>query len=471
MEFFHRKATMTVAQAFPRVAGRFVCLLAFSCATLLRAGTSASSAENDDWAAAESDQTAGEPLLNYESAWRPAFHDSLDERSKLTGNWFGARDRWTDRGVALDVNLTEFFQGVASGGKDQTFNYGGKLDYYLDIDGDKAGLGDGFLVSMHAETRYGDDVNSSTGMLTFANFNMALPRSEETLTSVTKFIVSKSLSDECTIFAGKINTLDDFLLNFTGRNGIDRFMNSGMVANVINARSVPYTTYGAGFSLVRDQAPGFSFVIRDPNNHPTTFDLDRLFADGVLLSGTVKIPIAPFSLSGNQNFGVNWNSRTFDSVDPASFVIVPGQGIVAGQTSGSWALWYNFDQYLWVSKSDPEVGWGVFGMTGISDGNPNPIGWNATLGVGGSSLIRGRQRDTFGLGFFCVGLSDNFKRLLAGPLAPPGLAQRNEQGIELFYNASLKRWCHLTSDIQIVRPSTINIDATVIIGMRLQINL
>jgi porin len=460
---------MTVAQTFPRVAGSFVCLLAFSCATLLRADATAFSAENDDCVAAESDQTAGAPPVIFESALLPAFQDSFEERTKFTGDWFGARDRWTDRGVVLDANLTQFFQGVASGGKDQTFEYGGKLDYYLNIDGDKAGLGDGFLVSMHAETRYGDDVNSSTGMFTFANFNMALPKSGETLTSVTKFIASKSLSDECIIFAGKINTLDDFLLSFTGRNGIDRFMNSGMVANVINARTVPYTTYGAGLSLVHDQAPGFSFVIRDPNNHPTTLDLDRLFADGVLLSGTVKIPVTPFSLSGNQNFGVNWNSRKFNSVDPSSFVIVPGQGIVAGQTSGSWALWYNFDQYLWVSESDPTMGWGVFGMTGISDGNPNPIGWNATIGVGGSSLIRGRQRDTFGVGYFCVGLSDSFKSLLAGPLAPPGLAQRNEQGVELFYNASLNRWCHLTSDLQIVQPSTINLDTTVIVGMRLQI--
>ena len=117
----------------------------------------------------------------------------------------------------------------------------------------------------------------------------------KTLTGVTKFIVSQSLSDECVVFAGKINTLDDFELNFTGRNGIDRFMNSGIVANIINARTVPYSTYGAGFSVVRDQAPGFSFVVRDPNNHATTCDLDELFADGVLLSGTVKIPVAPLA--------------------------------------------------------------------------------------------------------------------------------------------------------------------------------
>ena len=460
---------MTVAQTFPRFAGRLACILELSCATILCAITPSLFAAEEDSVVAESDQNAGNISPNSDSALPAADCDSFDERLKLTGDWFAAKDRWCGRGVTLDTNLTQFFQGVASGGKEQVFEYGGKLDYYLNIDGDKSGLRDGFLVSIHAETRYGEDINPDTGMLTFANFNMAFPKAGENATGVTKFIVSQSLSDECVVFAGKINTLDDFELNFTGRNGIDRFMNSGMVANIINARTVPYSTYGTGFSVIRDQAPGFSFVVRDPNNHATTCDLDELFADGVLLSGTVKIPVAPFGLPGNRNFGVNWNSREFTSVDPSSFVIVPGQGIVAGEISGSWAMWYNFDQYLWVSESDPTVGWGVFGMTGISDGDPNPIGWNATLGIGGSSLIPGRQRDTFGLGYFHVGLSNDFKDLLAGPLAPPGLAQRDEQGVELFYNASLKRWCHLTSDLQIVQPSTINLDTTVLVGMRLMI--
>ena len=311
---------------------------------------------------AESGQIAGNISQDSDSALPASDRDSFYERLNPTVDWFASKDR-SSRGVTLDTNPTQFFQGVASGGKEQVFKYGGKLDYYLNIDGDKTGFRDGFLVSIHAETRYGEDINPDTGMLTFANFNMAFPKAGENATGVTKFIVSQSLSDECVVFAGKINTLDDFELNFTGHNGIDRFMNSGIVANIINARTVPYSTYGTGFSVGRDDTPGFSFVVRDPNNHATTCDLDDLFADGVLLSSTVKIPVTPFDLPGNRNFGVNWNSRKFTSVDPSSFIIVPGQGLVAGEISGSWALWYNFDQYLWVSESDPTVGWGVFGMT------------------------------------------------------------------------------------------------------------
>jgi hypothetical protein len=53
-------------------------------------------------------------------------------------------------------------------------------------------------------------------------------------------------------------------------------------------------------------------------------------------------------------------------------------------------------------------------MTGISDGNPNPIEWNLTLGVGGNSLIPGRERDTFGAACFYLGLSSEFKDLQIG---------------------------------------------------------
>ena len=400
----------------------------------------------------------------------PDFGGPMLSRQYLSGDWYGRRDQLAEDGITLDVNHTQFFQSVAAGGVEQDAKYGGKVDYFLKYDGDTSSYWDGFSASMHAETRYGEDVNAIDGMLSFGNFNMAFPKAGENVTAITAVSLSQSITDNFTVFAAKVNSLDDFELNFTGRNGIDRFMNSAAVANIINARTVPYSTYGVGFTVFREKEPLFIFVVRDPDNHATTLDLDELFANGVLLSGTLKILVTPGGLPGHQNFGVNWSSRDYTSVDPASYVNVPGQGIVAPLESGSWALWYNFDQYLWVSPSDADVGWGVFGMTGISDGNPNPIEWNLTLGIGGNSLIPGRERDTFGIACFYLGLSSDFKSLLAGPLAPPGLAQQDELGVDLFYNVPLAPWCHLTGDLQVVRPSTENIDTTVLAGLRLKVS-
>ena len=106
----------------------------------------------------------------------------------------------------------------------------------------------------------------------------------------------------------------------------------------------------------------------------------------------------------------------------------------------------------------------MFGQYGISDGNPNPIRFVANLGVGGRSPLRFRTYDTFGVGFFYTGLSDEFKAL-----ASVVLPQHDEYGVEVFYNYAITPWCRLTGDVQVARPSTVGFDTTVITGGRLQI--
>jgi hypothetical protein len=41
------------------------------------------------------------------------------DRSTLTGDWWGVRDTLSAHGVAFDVILTQFYQGVTAGGKER----------------------------------------------------------------------------------------------------------------------------------------------------------------------------------------------------------------------------------------------------------------------------------------------------------------------------------------------------------------
>src|SRR5207253_453307 len=52
----------------------------------------------------------------------------------FTGNWFGARDALFDDGIDLRTNLSQFYQGLTSGGLRQTFPYGLKFDYFGTIE-------------------------------------------------------------------------------------------------------------------------------------------------------------------------------------------------------------------------------------------------------------------------------------------------------------------------------------------------
>ena len=76
-----------------------------------------------------------------------------------------------------------------------------------------------------------------------------------------------------------------------------------------------------------------------------------------------------------------------------------------------WWITYLFDQALWVDPTDQTRSWGVFGNFGISDGKPNPIQWSGIFGIGGSSPIPDRKQDTFGLAYYYLGLSDDFKNV------------------------------------------------------------
>jgi porin len=69
-----------------------------------------------------------------------------------------------------------------------------------------------------------------------------------------------------------------------------------------------------------------------------------------------------------------------------------------------------------------------------------------------------------GAGFFYLGLSEQFKAVTA-PVAP----QRDEYGVEFFYNYAITPWSRFTLDLEVGRPSTKAFDTVVIPGIRLEL--
>ena len=88
----------------------------------------------------------------------PPFGGPWDSRPKLTGDWGGLREQLRDHGVTFDISATTYYQGIASGGLHEGFEFGGRNDYWLNVDGQKAGLWPGFFINLHGETVYGDSV-------------------------------------------------------------------------------------------------------------------------------------------------------------------------------------------------------------------------------------------------------------------------------------------------------------------------
>lgn len=144
--------------------------------------------------------------------------------------------------------------------------------------------------------------------------------------------------------------------------------------------------------------------------------------------------------------------------------------------SDTWAVLYNFDQYFWQPKGDPKRGVGIFFTFGATDGNPNPIKYSYSMGIGGNGVVPGRPHDNFGLGWARTEFSKDFVPFLRDQL-PLGLD--HEDAIELYYNAALTPWLNLTADLQIINPGlkkTLgsggqlrDVDTPVVAGLRLNI--
>jgi len=388
------------------------------------------------------------------------------EKSTLTGDWFGLRPKLADEGTTFNLYGTQFYQGVADGGRSQEGEYGGKFDYLAHISA--ASLGHpGLSLDLHGESRLGTSVNQIDGLIAPSNIAMNFPTEEGNLSALTGFKVTQALSEDFAIFAGKLNTLDEYPLHFSKRLGLDRpgiggFMNTSLVFNPIVARTVPYSAAAVGAAFLKDGEPLFSLTIMDPRER-ATIGLEDLYADGAVIMPDLTLHGEFLGRPSTINLGGTYSTAVYTSVDPASYLVLPS-GIIAGQKRGSWSLYANAYHALWVDPRSEDRHWGVFGQFGLSDGDPNPVRFVANGGIAGRSMLPNRTRDTFGVAFFYLGLSDNFKALTA-----PVLPQQDEMGGELFYNFSITPWCRLTTDLQIARPSTQSYNTVIIPGMRLEV--
>ncbi len=396
----------------------------------------------------------------------PSFGGPLFERSRLSGDWEGLRTGLVESGVQLDVSTTQYYQGVARGGQRQAFLYGGRNDYFLNLDAEKLGLWNGASVALHGETRYGETVSSIGGTLAPPNLLMSLPMAEGPVTALTGVTFTQALTGNLLVFGGKINTFDDSPQPITGAGSLTGFLNTALLYNPILARTVPYSTFGAGFEFVQGEETILSVTVFDTNDTPTTSGFESFFSNGVTIYGEFTLPTEFFDRRGHHGIYGTYSTGKYTSLTPSAY-LDPIEGLVIAlpQRAGSCSIAYGFDQLLVVLPDDPDRGWGVFGNIGLADSNPSPVRWFASAGISGTSLLPRRTADTFGIACFYIGVSEPLKNL-----APALLPLRDEHGLELYYNFALTPWCQVTPDLQAITPFRDGLDTTLILGLRVNVD-
>jgi porin len=385
----------------------------------------------------------------------------------MSGDLFGARSGLAEHGVIADLQLTQFYQGVTHGGVDERFRYGGKGDYYFTFLGEPLGLNKGFTAVVHAETRFGQDSNFDAVALSPVNINMLYP-SQDAETAVTGVQIMQALNEDYVVTFGKINALDLFntLYPQTGR-GVDGFMNTSTFLPLSLARTTPLSFLGAGVLKMHSatQIEG-GFMVYDNQNIPTTSGFDDMFNNGASVVGFWRFFTEMNSQPGSHMFMGMWSEGTYTSLDPTGWEFVPGVGPIAPQDTGTWSATYILEQQLWADSANPTRNIGLMSQWSLADAETSPYQWVANVSLQGRGLITERPNDTAGVAYFYNGLSNEFEDLV-DPLFPIS----DVHGAEIYYNAEITKWFHLTADLQAVQPALDDHNPALIVGVRGKIDL
>ena len=366
------------------------------------------------------------------------------------------------QGIIYAPGLTQFYQGVTTGGREEDFDYGGKVDQFLILDSTKLGLWQGTTMTMHAETRFGQDVNFDAVGFAPVNVAMLYPKFNEDTTAITGLSFAQALDEDVQATFGKFNALDLFysLYPQTGR-GINGFMNASMVIPISVARVVPLSFMGAGALSYHEKQVQGGVLVFDTQNCTTTSGFDDMFDNGANIMGFWQLFTDINGLPGSQLFGGIWSTGEFASFDPLSFAIVPGQGLVVDRQTGAYTLLYILEQTLWGDGCNKNRNVTLLSQWGLADQATSPFGWSANVAIQGQGFSQCRPHDSVGVGYFHTGLSDNFQNQLA-----PVFDLRDINGVELYYNAAVAKCFQLTTDLQVVEPADANQDTAVVVGLR-----
>jgi porin len=408
----------------------------------------------------------GAPRFNYAQELNASCHeascccDCLLCRDTLTGDWNGHRTSLAQHGIVFESALTQFYQGVASGGAEQRFRYGDKLDLFILGDTGRMGLWQGGKIKVHAvDWQFGQNVIADAAGLAPVNANLVSPLPEPSF-ALTHLLYEHELGGGFAAVVGRNNTLDfwETLYPDYGR-GVDGFMNLSIPMPMNATPSMPFITNIAAIMKAGDRGLQAAFVVMESQESPTTVGLD--FPNGVTLVGLVRKNTAAGGLPGSHTVLATYATGEYTSFDTSDWVIIPPGGVAPTQQTGTWMVQYLAEQRLWAAPCNDRRYTKLFGRVGVSDEETSPFGVTASLSLEAFGPMDSRPGDRMGIGYFYNGLNNDFKSLFvfANPL-------EDVHGGEVYYNAEITPWFHLTGDPQVINPGPEALDTAVVLGLR-----
>ncbi len=369
-----------------------------------------------------------------------------------------ARRSWlAEHGVSVDIRYTGFYQGLASGTGDKGYEYGGKMDAFINLDSGKMGLWEGGGFRSHLEYSHGNAAANLGGAIFAANTALYWPVDTPDKLVATSLYFTQKLGHRSSIALGKFNPVDLYASHpFYGGWGIDRFMNIVLVAPPSGL--IPVVFMGA-IATIDTESVTWTIIAADPNDRTNDYFPGDLFSDGVLMAANATHTT---TLAGRgTTYGITGLYSTANGVDYSSI----GGAVGRSDRSGAWNINIQFTHNLQESSERSDAAWGFYLKAAIADGNPNYVQRSLIVGIGGRALFFGRPQDSFGIGAYYYDLSD----VLQDELHPTLTDFQDEAAIEVYYNWALSSWLRLGANIQYINPARGDYENALVPSLRAQI--
>jgi porin len=399
-------------------------------------------------------------------------------RDKLFGDWKGLRTDLHDHGIDIGLRLSQYGQGVASGGVDKNGEYGARMSYRAHVDLAKAvGLWEGLSIDLHAMTRFGEDILADTGGLVIPNTELLMPLpgkySDSDITGLTinqYFPLYKGHLGMATL--GKLDVIDAVSLFFpTVNHGQEGFLNVNALVSALPwfgaVRGL--SMYGGWLASINEeyQIGESGLLVTGTDNVTTSWDISDSFKHGVWIAAFHRFLWKLDDKPGYVMLFAGGSTREQVSVESLDFVFKPGAGVtVTDDEKKPWNVAAYIYQVFWQAEKDPNRKAAILigGTAGPDD--PQFAQYNLFTALEAYGPMASRPQDRMGVAFWYNWLADGFVDTLSN-LPIGSIRLRDTWGFELYYNIEINKWLHLTPDLQIVKNEFKGDNMAIIPGIRM----
>lgn len=386
------------------------------------------------------------------------------ERTQLLGDWDGLRTQWARKGLFIDLYTTSYFQDVTSGGMKTGTSFVQNAQLAVNLDTGRAGLWDGGLIHFTLQSRYGGAPANTFTAGTLAPQYTGLVEPGPAFSSTTlpsEYFLVQALSKQTALVVGKISDVfipdqtlfaDSYKYYFANFN----FNKNPMTINF-------YHPIAWGALGVYAPTPWLAFAggVLDPYSQADNFAQDA-FQKGANFYAMALVSYDLGGLPGQFSPAFNWSNqpqlnlaapygRLTAAQAPQAIGALLGangtDGLSANYIDESWFAIANVSQYLYVRDDAATVrqklksgrvinGVGLLARAGYAPEQTNMITFNASVALFAHGLLPARPNDSFGIGYYYNGMSDDLQTTVSTMTAGRVNIQ-DEQGLEVFYDFAL----------------------------------